>query len=467
MPRRTYHLHTFAVGVAFITATAALAQVAPSASGGATEEDEHMMIPPMLTGTPYANEAGADVRQNVFTTALTVNAAYDDNVLPAETPASGGGTPTYTPVADEEFLLAPVISYLRSTPKQQESLEYNPSFTFYAPKTVLGSANTTTLDSVNQSADGVFQGQLNSRVSLGLQDGFVRTSNIFDQSFPFSSIGLGGSTQAPTPAAIAPYAEQLRNQATAFLTYQFSKYAMIGGSGSFANMRFPNPSQSVGLYNSDGSSGSVFFDRRFSRSQYLGVTYGYDWVQAFQASSRAEIQTHEVLGFYSVFFNRNFSVSAAAGTKYAITHVVPVQTPAVSWNPEVVLSLGWQGNKGNISSSFLRTVASGGGLIGAYNSVSANLAGGWKIQRSWTARMSFTYENIEPVSYLAGLPYQGGNSLMAEGSMEHSFGSHISMQFGYQRLHEEYVGVQAISADPDSDRGYVNVNYQLRKPLGR
>jgi hypothetical protein len=373
------------------------------------------------------------------------------------------------------FSIVPVLNYLRSTAKQQDILIYSPTYTFYTPKTVVDSAdttsvgpgNTTALNSLNQSVDGIFQGQLSPRVTLGLQDGFLRTSNVFDESYPFSSVGLGGSTQAPTPAAIAPYAKQLRNQATAFVSYQFSPYGMIGGSGSFANVRFPNPAQSTGLYNSDGSAGSVFYDRRFARRQYFGVTYGYDWVQSYQTGTSAESETNEVLGFYSVFFNRNFSLSAAFGTKYAVTHVVPVQTPATSWNPEIVLSMGWQGNRGNVSASFLRSVAAGGGLIGTFNSVSANLSGGWKFQRTWNTNLSFSYQNIEPVSYLIGLPYQGGNSLMAQISIERALGTHITAQCGYQRIHEQYVGIEAISADPDGDRAYVTINYLLKKPLGR
>ena len=80
----TKFLPTFVVGLAFIVATSARAQVQPSAAGGATQDDERMMIPPMLVGTPYANEAGADVRQNILTAAVGATAAFDDNVLPDE-----------------------------------------------------------------------------------------------------------------------------------------------------------------------------------------------------------------------------------------------------------------------------------------------------------------------------------------------------------------------------------------------
>src|ERR1700733_4437272 len=135
MPRTTYHLSIVVVGFSFIAATAAMAQVQPSASGGATEDDEHMLIPPMLIGTPYANEAGADLRQNVLTTQVGATVAYDDNVLPDE---------FSTPVADTMISISPVINYLRSTPKQQDIFNYSPIYTIYTPKTVLTSVNAGT-----------------------------------------------------------------------------------------------------------------------------------------------------------------------------------------------------------------------------------------------------------------------------------------------------------------------------------
>jgi hypothetical protein len=129
--------------------------------------------------------------------------------------------------------------------------------------------------------------------------------------------------------------------------------------------------------------------------------------------------------------------------------------------------MGWQGNRGNVSTSFLRTVTSGGGLVGAYNSVSGNLSGGWKISHTWTAQTSFTYQNIELLAPLAIIIYQGGNSLMAQGSLGRTLGEHVNVQFGYQRFHEQFNGIAAIAANPDGDRGFVNVTYDLKKTLGR
>jgi hypothetical protein len=52
-------------------------------------------------------------------------------------------------------------------------------------------------------------------------------------------------------------------------------------------------------------------------------------------------------------------------------------------------------------------------------------------------------------------------------SVDHSFNERFRAEAGYQRLHEAYNGIAAISSDPDSDRDFISITYQLTKPLGR
>jgi hypothetical protein len=450
MLKRAYTHFVLTAGFGLFLAASAHAQVQPEASGGPVEEeDSQMMTPPLLTGTIYANMSGSDTRRNVLTTAVSVNAAYVDNVLP---------TDTTTPVADETVSIDPHIQFDRATVRQLITLNYDPAYTFYTP--------TSVLDNFDQSAGGVFQGRITQNVTLGMQDFFVKTSNVFDESYPFSAGGLPGSTQTPIPAAIAPFAEQLRNVGNANATWQFSRNAMVGGGGLFSEYRFPNQNQSAGLYDSNGEGGSAFYSRRATRRQYIGVNYEYDRTLAYLGNSQIETQAHTLLPFYSVFFTKTFSLSAAAGP-VRVDIGQPQQQDILRWAPELVLSMGWQGNRGNVSTSFLRTVTSGGGLVGAYNSVSGNLSGGWKISHTWTAQTSFTYQNIELLAPLAIIIYQGGNSLMAQGSLGRTLGEHVNVQFGYQRFHEQFNGIAAIAANPDGDRGFVNVTYDLKKTLGR
>jgi len=459
-----------AIAIAALSGASASAQVEPPASGGAPapEDDTRMMTPSLLSGSLYSTTAAADIRQNIFTTGLTVTGAWVDNVFPGETNL----TPGTPPIADETISVFPSFTYLRATPRQEATLNYSPGFTYYVPTSGLNS-NTSGLNSFNQTATVAFDGRVTQHLSFDLQDDFVRTSNVFDSSYPFPSGGLTGSTQTPNPSAVAPFAEQVRNFANAVFSYQFARDAMVGGGGTFSESRFPNPSQAAGLYNSDAEGGSAFYSRRFSRRQYLGVRYEYDHIvggnSGLQASDQIQVdsQTQTFLPFYTVFFSRTISLSAAGGaTRTTVSQSGEATT--TSWGGSTVLSLAWQGEKGSLSSSFLRTVSSGPGLIGAFNSVSANLNGGWKISHFWNASAAFTYSNVEPVSPLESVfTYQGGNSLMAQAELTKTWKEHFAMLWGYQRLHQQFYDVLAISANPDTDRVFVSLTYNYQKPLGR
>ena len=162
---------------------------------------------------------------------------------------------------------------------------------------------------------------------------------------------------------------------------------------------FPNPADSVGLYNSGEEGGSAFYDRRVTSRQYVGVTYEYNRVLGYPPSGTVESQTQSVLPFYSVFFSKTFSVSAAAGpVRWSVSQ--PEQPTASSWTGATALNIGWQGDKGNLAASFLRTVTSGGGLIGAFTSVGANFAGAWKFSHAWSGKMGSRVSEIEPVNPL-------------------------------------------------------------------
>jgi len=429
----------------------ALCQVEPAAEGGneGPENSLEMLIPPIVSGAQYPSSAGADVRQNFLTAAATVNAAYVDNILPGD---SG------TPVSDTTTSVSPRLNYLLSSPRNQMTLDYDPVFTFYTP--------TSQLDSVNQAANGSYLGRLTEHFTLELQGNYIRTSDVFDVNYPFSSGGLGGTTQPSTPAAIAPFEQQTRNISSAAAAYQFSASGMVGGGAVASEVRFPKTTTPTGLYNSDGFDETVFYSRRITRRQYAGVKYEYDWIQAYLPAANIHTQVHVALPFYTVFFSKTFSLSAAAGGTYVDTQQ-PSAPDVTSWEPAIVLSMGWQGNRGNVAASFLRAVMSGGGFVGAYNSVSGNIVGGWKITKTWTANASFTYGNVEPVATYVGIQYQGGNSIMAQGTVDHSMGEHFAVECGYQRIQESFEGIQIINANPDSDREFVSISYQLRKSIGR
>ncbi len=441
---------------ASLVAVPALSQVEPGATGGATTtpDDTDMLTPPPVSGMPYASEAGADARSNYLSAGINVNAAYNDNVLPGA---------NAKPISDESYWILPALSLNKSTGRESISLGYSPSFSFYQ--------QTSSLDTVDHSASLVFSDRLTPHLSLSIQDYFVRTSNVFNESYPFSSGNLTGSTVAPVPALIVPYVEQMTDTANGTVSYQFGRDSMIGGGASYSTFSFPNPSAAAGLSNSDGEGGSAFFSRRFSDKQYFGLSYDYSRdVVADSPYAPYNTQLHTLLPFYSTFFTPKFSFSISAGIQHVSISQLTLAQGYSQWSAVGTTSVGWQGTRGSFALSYLHSVNSGEGFAETLTSDSVAASNDWKLAPTWTSSFSVSYVNSSPVTTrlgLTGYGYEGGNALTIGASLSHSMGDHLGAACGYDRLQENYPGIPFIANNPDSDRVYVTVTYSLRKSLGR
>jgi hypothetical protein len=407
-----------------------------------------MMTPALVSGLSYPSGAAADTRSNFVDVSLSAKTGYARNILQNQ---------TATPVDDYTTTVNAGVSYDRITPRQHTNFAYNPGFTFYQPDSVL--------NSTEQGANFSFVERFSPSVALNVTDSFVRTPDVFAESFPFTS-GVGGTTQPPVPAVLAPFEEQTQNNTGASVTYQFGEHTMVGGGGTYLIYDFSNPTQNQGLYNSTGGSVSAFYVGRFARNQYAGVDYLHTWTVATPANLTVTTQTQSLLPFYSLYFNRHFSVSAAVGVQNSnVTGIQPAA--ATSWFPAAVLSLGWQGYRTSLAANYLHTVNTGEGLSGAYKSNSFNASGTWRISRYWHAGASAGYNTINSTQPLSGVDYQGGSTFTGAMSLNHTFGTHFIASAEYDRIQENYGGIPAIVASPESDREFVSFTYQFQKPLGR
>ena len=434
----------------FLAAMPAFCQVEPSAEGGATlpGDEMQMMTPSLVSGVAYPSVAGEDMESNYLTAGVSMTAGYTDNLLPAE---------TSTPVSDFNYMINPSLAYDRSTPRQHTTFAYNPGFTFYEPDSFL--------DSTDQNANFKFDERLSPRLAFNATDTFMRTSDVFDQSFPFSG-GIGGTPQSPVPAVLAPFVQQMSNNGSAAITYQFGTDSMVGAGGSYLLYDYSSPNQNQGLYNSTGGSASAFYDRRFGRNQYVGLDYMWAMTVATPPNVRVTSQMQTLLPFYTLFVHNSFSVTVAAGVQNI--NVTATQQPTSdSWFPTIVASMGWQSRRTSFAVSYLRVITTGEGLVGGYKSSNVNGSGTWKFARDWHGGVSGGYNTIEPQGSLAGTDYQGGDSITVGATLKRAFGDRITAEVGYDRIHESFVGIPIIAESPDSDRAYVTVTYQFKKPLGR
>ena len=451
MPKTSNPIHLLLVLLVInAAAVSALAQVEPEAEGGpVAHDDTQMLTPPPVSAMLYPAVAGAEERTNYLASSLVVDVAHVNNILPT----FGGG-----PVTDTVYSFMPKALLDRTTSRQQISATYNPAFTFYEP--------TSVLDTVDQTAALSYQNHPTPYSAIVAQDFFSRTADVFDGSFPFSAGGLTGTAQAPSPAVIAPFAEQLTNNADVNMAYQFGRNAMAGVGGNYSLFNLPNPALALGLYNSNGGGGSAFYDHRFARTHYAGISYDYSRIWAGPDNGQVETQLHSILPFYTLYLSRTFSFSISAGTQ-RLGETQPQQPASNSWSPAGVVSMGWQGERGVISASYLHTIITGGGLVGAFNSDSVHGAGAWTFLRTWVAHAAVAYSSITATAPLVGIAYQGGNLLAASGSVTYDVSEHFTLEGGYERLHENYGGIAVIVQDPDSNRVFLTASYRFEKLLGR
>jgi hypothetical protein len=439
------------LGMAIFAVLPCWSQVAPSATGGegAPDETSEMKTPPPVSGQSYPTEVGTETRSNYLRGGIIFNASYIDNYL------AGGSA---SPIGEQTYTVLPTVSYDQMIARQHVTLKYSPGFTFYEP--------SSALNEMDQNVNVTYQYRLTPHMTLNAQDGFQRSSTAYGLEDSNDGGAVSGTPPNVTPGIFAPFAERMMNTAGAEFSYQFSPVGMVGASGSFMNLDYPNPTQSDGLYNSDQRGGGGFYNRRISAAQYIGVNYQYSWVISYPSNAQSVTQTQTVDGYYSVYAKHNLTLSVSGGPqRYTVSQ--SSQPASASWGPSVTGSVGWQQPHTNIAISYSRSVTSGGGLLGAFESNSGNASMRWQLSQTWTAGASGSYASNKSVTPLSFGSVEGAHSISGQATVGHAIGRDLNLNFEYDRLHQSYGGIAAIANDPNSDREMISLAWQFTRPLGR
>jgi hypothetical protein len=384
---------------------------------------------------------------------LTFNTAYSDNVL--------GGIST-NPVSDVSYSIWPTIALDETTSTLHSVLTYSPGFTFYQ--------RTGARDEADQNAAIDVHYRLSPHLTFSARDSFQKSSSVFNQPDLASAGTVSGGSQGPNFSVIAPIADLLSNSGNVGVTYQFATNGMVGASGTFTNLHYPNPAEVPGLFDSSSQGASVFYSLRASRMHYFGVTYQYQRLVSYPTEGQSETQTHAVLFFYTIYPTSSFSISFFGGPQYADTVQPPLLglqlPPARAWSPAAGASLSWQGRLTSLAASYSHIISSGGGLLGAVQMDSASASVRQQITRSLSGSVAGAYAQND----VLGSPLFGnnnGHTVSGTASLQKQFGDHINLQLGYTRLRQSYSNVPVLSLNPDTNREFVSVSYQFSRPLGR
>jgi len=422
--------------------TSGAAAAATGGGGGA------MLTPAPVSGEGYSMGFTSETRSNYLRGGLVFSSAYDSG---ATTRTNG------QPVSDVSYSIWPTISLDQTRSRLHWVLSYSPGFTFYQ--------KTSSLDQADQNLHVDLKYRLSPHVTLSLRDSFQKTSNVLNQPNSDLASPVSGGVFVPNDSVIAPIADTLTNTANATLTYQFAANAMVGASGTFTNLHYPNQAQVPGLSDTSSRGGSAFYNYRLSRMHYIGATYQYQMFLANPTLGQSETQTHSIYLFYTVYLKPTLSISLFGGPQYSDTE--QFGTPAMkAWSPSGGASIGWQGRLTSFAASYSKAINDGGGLSGAVQSNSAAASVRRQFTRTLSTSIGASYASNNILDALPALN-TSGHTISGNASVGRQIGEHLNLQLQYTRLHQSYRDIAAISSDPSRYRVAVSISYQFSRPLGR
>lgn len=431
---------------------------APADSYNPDTSGDRMMTPPPVSGQTYPIALSSEERSNYLRAGLFFTGAYTDNVL--GTAVSG------PPISDQSYSVGPMIALDETSPRLHFLLSYAPAFTFYQ--------HTSSRNEADHNASIEFEYRLSPHVTFSAADSFQKSSNVLNQVPDLSSGGVVSSgAQGANYTVIAPIADHLSNYGNAGLSYQYALNDMVGASGTFTNLHYPDQSQVPGLGDSSSQAGLAFYSHRIGRGQYAGITYQYQRLLSHLGTGDNETQTHAALFFYTYApTSSRFSFSLFGGPQHSDTvepPLPPQQLQTVrtqSWDPAGGASLGWQGRLNSFALSYMHVISGGGGLMGAVQLDSATASARQRITRTLSASLTGGYAQNNVIG--SGLnATSDGHTISGTVSLQQQIGQRLGVQLGYTRLHQSYSNVAVLSATPDTNRVFVSISYQFSRALGR
>src|SRR5712692_10322777 len=209
-------------------------------------------IPAVLGGRGTSSAFRSELkRSNFLRGGVNVGAAYEDNPL-----LSGGGSNT----SESIF---PNISIEQTTSLARWSLGYAGGLT------VNQKITNQNQGSHNLNFDSQFR--LSPHVNLRVAENFSVITGFFDSG---NGTGVAGGAGGPNGSLITPLATQRSTLTTVEMNYHFALNDLVGASGSFYNLNFPDAGAQ--LTDSQTASGSAFCLHRFFRRDWGGVSYRFD-----------------------------------------------------------------------------------------------------------------------------------------------------------------------------------------------
>jgi len=419
----------------------------------ATTDSGPMVAPAPLSGEAYSMDFSSETqRSNYLRGGLVFGAAYDDNL---QATANGNA------LSDVSYSISPTIALDITRSRLSWNVVYSPGFTFYQKYSGLNQSN--------ENLATRFSYRLSPHVTFNAQEAFAKSSGTLNQPCQNEIGSSCGTLESPNSSVIAPIADTLTDSSNAQISYQFSPGGMVGLTGNFSELHYPNAAQVPGLYGSSTTGGGGFYTHRLSGKHYIGATYQYQKYLTHPDGLFTQpglgTQAQSLMLFYTLYLKKALSFSLFGGPQY--TYSYGGQLPAFhSWSPGGGATLNWQGQHNSLLVSYNRKISDGGGLQGAVSFNGADASFRHQFGPAWSGGVGADYSVnriLDPL--VAG--GVGGHTLSGNVSLQRIFGEHFYATAGYLRSHQTYNSIAALAVAPDRDRVWVSVGYQFQRPLGR
>ena len=415
------------------------------ASAGSASETQ-LSVPPPVSGQSYATTFSGETESNYLRYGVAFTTAYSNDV--------SGGNP---PIGSMSYSIWPTLALDRVTYRMHLLLNYSPGFTFYQ--------RVSSLNQGNQNVALSLQYRLSPNLTATLQEGFQKTSNIFNQPNPLNATSVSGSAPTPGVAVILPAGDQMSNTTSAQVTYRISESGMLGGSGNFSSLDYSDSNAVSGVFNSRSTGASFFYSSRFREKYYVGASYQYQNTLSYQSMAPStRTQTDTIFFFLTTYLKPNLSLSISAGPQHYSSTQQPLPT-AASWQPMTMASVSWRGERTTVAASYARTVSGGGGLNGTFHSNNASLSLSWRASRDWTAGISGSYANYKNLTPMFAATSPGGHTLSGTVALQRALNDHLNLQLGYTWTHQTYADIAAISNTPNIQRAFLTLTFRFDRPL--
>jgi hypothetical protein len=352
------------------------------------------------------------------------------------------------------------------TPRCSLILEYHPSGLLYR--------SASGLDALNQ--DLSFEGGVQVRPHLLLRwsDNFTRASGlaqlVANQDVAFLPAGPGPRLNV---ALHAPLAQELGNQSSLDLVYEFSRRSSVDLSGSYEFADFTAAGAAApALVSQRSASAGLSYDYRLTRHVSVGARYLFQRYH-FRAGTQDDTHSAYLTGSWEI--GPHLLLSLFGGPQYSLTDglfAIPgspgssfLAVSSQGWEPAGGASLTFRSDRTVVSLTGQRTVADGDGLLSSVTS----WYGAAEVRRRITHAWDLVLTGSEARSLALQGPFGFGevNTQSAGLALEHPLFGHLTLHAEYGYFRERTNQNVAFTANVDRNRYTLGVFYRTAVRRGQ